>query len=108
MNLVSNTPEPVLKNGFEIFKLLGEYKTFSLNLITEIVEELVFPLSSRKHKPTTVVPSVGTQDPNIPSRLIYTYEHLIVTLSLPEEMVRSHLREFGLDPLVIEESSVDR
>ena len=50
MNLVSNTPEPVLKNGFEIFKLLGEYKTFSLNLITEIVEELVFPLSSRKHK----------------------------------------------------------
>lgn len=106
VGLAPNTPEPILKNGFALFKQLGEFKKYALKIVTEIVEELVFPMSSRKHKPIVIVPSSGTQDPNIPSRLVYTYDHFIVTLSISEEVVRPQLKDFGLDQLVIEESSV--
>ena len=106
IGLAPNAPEPILKNGFTLFKMLGDLKKYGLSLVKEMVDELVFPVSSRKHKPIAVVPSSGTQDPNIPSRLVYTYEHYIVSLSISEEVVRPHLKDFGLDQLVIEESSV--
>jgi hypothetical protein len=104
--IASNTPEPILKNGLALLKLLGDFKRFCLVSTIEIIEELIFPVSSRKHKPTMVVPSVGTQDPNIPSRLLYSFEHILIYLSIPEEVIRYHLKDSGFDPLVIEESSV--